>query len=227
MVPPVHFVESIRKIVLAVKRAAVGYFIMIGGTGSLHVAHENTTVVDSKDFFLAYRRGLADSHAYVSYIEQRLGPMGSSLRAYRNARLVLNETGASSEEERAAARATVEEFESPTAKEPALDFIKAARATYMFFDGNTSFNWTFVSPSALYRPGKRTGSYEVTIDYLPLKGEPKGDNPLDGRLMGITAADLAIAIADEAEARNYQHKHWTATGDLSDDTPTPPFLTLG
>lgn len=226
MVPPVPFVESIRKIVLAVKRAAVDYFIMIGGTGSLHVPHENTTVVDSKHFWLAYRRGLADSNAYVSYMEQRIGPMASSLRAYRNARLALNGAGESSEEERAAARATVEEFESPAKGEPALDFIKAARATYLFFDGNTSFNWTFVSPSALYRPGKRTGSYEVTIDDLPLKGEPKGDNPLDGRLTGISVADLAIAIADEAETRKYQYKHWTATGDLSDDTPAPAFLTL-
>lgn len=224
----VPFIEAVRKIILAVKRARVKYFIMVGGTGSLHIPHEdNICVADSKDFFLAYRRAIADSHAHVSYMEERLGPMGTSLRAYRNSRLAINGIGGPTEEDKAAARVTIREYEAKVKKDPASDFIKAARASYMFFDGNTSFNWTFVSPSALYRPGKRTGSYEVTIDNLPLKGEPRGDNRLDGRLMGISAADLAIAIADEAETQKHKYKHWTATADLSDDTPAPSYLTLG
>lgn len=221
------FIESIRRIILAVKQAGVGYFIMVGGSGSLHLPHENNIcVADSKDFFLAYRRGIADSHAHVSYMEDRLGPMGAGLRAYRNARLALNGTIDSTEEERAEARVTIKEYEQKVEQDPASAFIKAARATYMFFDGNTSFDWTFVSPSALYRPGKRTGKYDVTIDNLPLKGEPKGDNALDGRLLGISVADLAIAIADEAETQKHKYKHWTATADLSDDTPAPSYLTL-
>ncbi|KAJ2901608.1 nad-dependent epimerase dehydratase [Zalerion maritima] len=220
------FIESVRKIILAVKRAKVGYFVMVGGAGSLHVpGGDGICVADSKDFFLAYRRAIADSHAHVTYMEERLGPLGASLRAYRNARLALR-SGGGDEDGKAAARTAVEAFEAKIKQDPAGGFIKAARASYMFFDGNTSFDWTYVSPSALYRPGKRTGHYEVTIDDLPLRGEPKGDNALDGRLMGVSAADLAIAIADEVESRRYKYQHWSATSDLSDDTPAPSYVTL-
>ncbi|KAJ3540332.1 hypothetical protein NM208_g5114 [Fusarium decemcellulare] len=199
---------------------------MVGGAGSLHLPHENDIcVADSKDFFLAYRRAIADSHAHVTYMEERLGPMGGILRTYRNARLALL-AGASSNEDLDAARAIVDDYEANVKQDRASEFIKAARASYMFFDGNTSFNWTYVSPSPLYRPGKRTGSYEVTIHNLPLKGEPRGDNLLDGRLTGISAADLAIAIADEVETQQHRFEHWTASADLSDDTPAPSYLTL-
>ncbi|KAJ4157053.1 hypothetical protein NW754_008695 [Fusarium falciforme] len=222
----VPFIEAVRKIILAVKKAKVGYFVMVGGAGSLHIAHEDDLcVADSKDFFLAYRRAIADSHAHVSYMEDRLGPMGGGLRRYRNARLVLRNSDASDDEIKAA-KATVDEYEEGVKQDRASDFIKAARASYMFFDGNTSFNWTFVSPSPLYRPGKRTGSYEVTIHNLPLKGKPKGENRLDGRLTGISAADLAIAITDEVESQKHKYQHWTATADLSDDTPAPSYLRL-
>lgn len=199
---------------------------MVGGAGSLHIAHEDDLcVADSKDFFLAYRRAIADSHAHVSYMEDRLGPMGGNLRKYRNARLTLRSAGASDDAIKAA-EAIVDEYEEGVKQDRASEFIKAARASYMFFDGNTSFDWTFVSPSPLYRPGKRTGSYEVTIHNVPLKGEPKGDNRLDGRLTGISAADLAIAIADEVETKKHKYQHWTATADLSDDTPAPSYITL-
>lgn len=219
------FIEVIRKIILAVKRAKVGYFVMLGGTGSLHVPHEDgVCVADSKDFFLAYRRGIADSHAHVTYMEERLGPMGSNLRAYRNARLVLRGIDEGKKDE---AKRVVAEYETRLKQgDAAAEFIKAARTTLMFFDGNKSFDWTYVSPSALYRPGKRTGEYKVTIDNLPLKGEPKGENPLEGRLLGVSAADLAIAIADEVETRKYKYQHWSATSDLSDDNPAPSYLTL-
>ncbi|KAM0417313.1 hypothetical protein ACHAPT_012694 [Fusarium lateritium] len=216
------FIESVRKMILAVKMTRVGYFVMVGGAGSLHIPHENDAcLADSPDFLLAYRRAIADSHAHVSYMEERLGPMGAGLRKYRNARLALAAESSSPE-----AKAVVDEYEAKVQQDRASDFIKAVRAVNMFFDGNTSFNWTFVSPSPLYRPGKCTGSYEVTVRNLPLGGEIKGQNLLDGRLMGVSAADLAIAIADEVETQRYKHKHWTATGDLTDDTPAPSYLTL-
>ncbi|KAF4967735.1 hypothetical protein FSARC_4796 [Fusarium sarcochroum] len=220
------FIEVIRRIILAVKRAKVGYFVMLGGTGSLHVPHEDgICVADSKDFFLAYRRGIADSHAHVTYMEERLGPLGSNLKAYRNARLLLR---GNDEEGKDKARSVIDEYEAKLRQgDAAAEFIKAARTTLMFFDGNKSFDWTYVSPSALYRPGKRTGKYEITVNDLPLKGEPQGDNPLEGRLLGVSAADLAIAIADEVETRKYIYQHWSATSDLSDDTPAPSYLTLG
>lgn len=219
----VPYLEVIRKIILSVKLAQVKYFVMVGGTGSLHVPGTICEcAVDNPDFFLAYRRAIADSEAHTAYMEERLGPMGSALRAYRNARIADREGRASAEDV-----SVMEGYEAALKrKDKAEDFIKAGRTSYMFFDGNTSFKWTYVSPSALYRPGKRTGRYEVTIDDLPLKGLQKFSNPFEGRLCGISASDLAIAIADEVEQQKLLWKHWTATADLSDDTPAPSYVTL-
>ena len=96
----------------------------------------------------------------------------------------------------------------------------------MFFGGNTSFKWSFVSPSALYRPGKRTGKYEVSVDDMVLEGEQKSDNIFEGRLTGISVSDMAIAIADEVENEKLAYKHWGAIGDISEDKPAPAYLTL-
>lgn len=180
------------------------------------------SVLENQDWWMAYRRGIADSEAHTSYMEERLGPMGSGLRKYRNARAAEQEMNGTNE-----TRRIIEEYEDYVRKnDKALIFITACRTSFMFFDGNTSFRWTFVSPSALYRPGKRTGEYTVHFDELPLKGDQNDPTNLDGRLHGISAADLAIAIADEAEQRAKQGKHWTAYADLSDDTPTPSYVTL-
>jgi len=221
----VPFVEVIRKIILSVKVAKINYFVMVGGTGSLHVPGQfyGECAADHPEFFLAYRRALAASEAHTSYMEERLGILGSSLREYRNARIAEREGRATAE-----TKAYIEKYEGELRKkDKASDFIKAGRTTYMFFDGNTSFRWTYVSPSALYRPGKRTGQYEIVVDELPLKDQPAAsENSLDGRLLGVSVADLAIAIADEIQEQKYVGKHWSAVADLSDDTPTPSYVTL-
>lgn len=153
---------------------------------------------------------------------ERLGPLGSALRDYRNARAA-QRLGI----QNTASEATIQEYERQArSNDKALAFITGCRTSFMFFDGNTSFRWTFVSPSALYRPGKRTGHYEVLYDVLPLKGDQNDSTNLDDRLHGISAADLAIAIVDEAEQQKRPGRHWTAYGDLSDDTPTPSYVTL-
>ena len=108
----------------------------------------------------------------------------------------------------------------------ATDFIKAARTSFMFFDGNTSFPWTFLSPPPLYRSGKRAGKYEIEVNTVPLKGPQKTDNIFEGRLTGIAASDMAIAIADEAENRAHLGLHWTVSGDLSDDAPAPSYVKI-
>ena len=121
------FVETTRKIVLAVRRAKVPYFIMVGG----------------------YRRGIADSEAHVQYMEERLGHLGSSLRAYRNARLAVKNGKATEDDEK-----TIQEYEHNVLHgDYSTTFVKSCRTTYMFFDGNQSFRWSFLSPSALFRPG--------------------------------------------------------------------------
>jgi len=46
------------------------------------------------------------------------------------------------------------------------------------------------------------------------------------KLLGISIADFAIAIVDEAETEKHAFQHWTVTGSLEDDTPTPSYLTI-
>ena len=148
--------------------------------------------------------------------------MGSGLRAYRNARAAARAGKATKETEK-----VIDDYESYVrSNDKALQFITGCRTSFMFFDGNTSFRWTFISPSSLYRPGKRTGTYQVTVDVQPLKGDMTSSSELDGRLHGISAADLALAIADEIEKPEKEGKHWSAYADLSDDTPAPSYVTL-
>ncbi|KAJ5556350.1 hypothetical protein N7494_000265 [Penicillium frequentans] len=215
------YVEVVRKLILAVKLANIKYFIFVGGAGSLLVPETHESLADHPDFFLSYRRQMAESNAHVQHMEERLGPIGYDLRLYRNARLAIK-SGKSTTMDLHMIQ-TYEE--SIRENDQASDYIKAGRATLLFFEGNTSFRWTFVSPSPLYRPGPRTGSYEITIDYVPLKGVRSKENMLDGRLTGISAADLAVAIVDEIESPQLLHKHWTASADLSNDIAHPCYVT--
>lgn len=179
--------------------------------------------VDHPDFFLAYRRAISTSLAHIAYMEERLGIMGTSLRRYREARIAEREGRQTADDVR-----EIGEYEkSIRSKDQASDFIKAGRTAFMFFDGNESFKWSFVSPSALYRPGKRTGKYEISVDDMVLEGEQKeGMDVFEDRLTGISVADMAIAIADEIENQKLVGKHWSAWGDISEDLPAPSYMTL-
>ncbi|EDU50597.1 NADH-flavin reductase [Pyrenophora tritici-repentis] len=217
------FLESVRKIILAYKRSSVSYFLFVGGAGSLHVPGTADACVDHPDFFVAYRRAISTSLAHIAYMEERLGIMGTTLRRYRDARLAASAGTATQ-----ADQDVITEYEKQIrVKDNASDFIKAGRTAYLFFDGNESFKWSFVSPSALYRPGKRTGEYRISVDDMVLEGEQKeGEDIFEGRLTGISVADMAIAIADEIEQRKLVWKHWSATGDISEDVPGPAYMKL-
>jgi putative NADH-flavin reductase len=219
----VPFLETVRKLVLAVKASKVGYFLFVGGAGSLHVPNTSECCVDHPDFFMAYRRAIATSEAHICYMEERLGIIGDAIRQYRNARIAQQEGKATDEDVK-----VIAEYEADIrSKDKAADFIKAGRTAYMFFEGRTDFAWSFVSPSALYRPGKRTGKYEVSVDDMVLLGEQKeGESLFEGRLTGISVGDMAIAIADEVEGRKLVGKHWSAWGDIGDDKPGKAYLTL-
>ncbi|EUC31231.1 hypothetical protein COCCADRAFT_6851 [Bipolaris zeicola 26-R-13] len=214
------FLESVRKIILAHKLHPTSYFLFVGGAGSLHVPGTSLPCVDHPDFFLAYRRAISTSLAHIAYMEERLGIMGTALRRYRTARLA----SPPSEEDLAA----IAEYERHIqSKDDANDFIKAGRTSFMFFDGRTDFNWSFVSPPALYRPGKRTGKYEISVDDMVLLGErQEGKDIFEGRLTGISVGDMAIAIADEVEQRKLVGTHWSAWGDISEDVPAPAYASL-
>ncbi|KAF2199965.1 hypothetical protein GQ43DRAFT_456788 [Delitschia confertaspora ATCC 74209] len=218
------YIEAVRTMILAVKHSAKQpYFLFIGGAGSLHIPSTLTPCSDHPAFYLSYRRAIALSEAHIQYMEDRLGIIGDSIRTYRNARIAENDGKGTEETVR-----VISKFEDGVKrKDKASDFIRAGRTAYTFFDGNTSFQWTFVSPSALYRPGKRTGLYEISIDDMVLVGEEKeGGSVFEGRLTGISVSDMMIAIADEVEGKRMVGKHWSAWGDLSNDEPGRSYLTL-
>ncbi|KAK5125802.1 hypothetical protein LTR85_012078 [Meristemomyces frigidus] len=227
------FLETVRKIIIAVKAAQIPYLVVIGGTGSLELGptHPYQTVADSREMWLAYRRAVADSEAATAHMEERIGagnPMSAAMRSYRNARITLREGKQLSDAE----QKTIKQTEDPilTSANWIPDLPIAARATILMYEGNTSFRWSFVSPSSKYRPGPRTGRYEVVRDIVPLAPEsardPTSDNAYDGRLLGISAADLALAIADEVEKQEKVGWHWTAVAELPDDEPVTAYATI-
>lgn len=221
----VPFLETLRKILLASKAAQVGYFIMIGGCGSLFLPGTTICAVDSPKFWLAYWRSMADSYAHVTYLEKRFGNGAArpDVRAYRSARAAQRENRDTPE-----AQFVRESHEKrATENDHAKPLIMACRTSFMFFAGNTSFDWTFVSPPAMYRSGRKTGIYHTLIDCLPLKGDQNDSDIIEGRLQGISTFDFAVAVVDEAERRHFVGKHWTTWAELSDDEPAPsPYIDL-
>ncbi|KAF4554488.1 Hypothetical protein D9617_4g002430 [Elsinoe fawcettii] len=219
------FLESLRRIILASKRAGVGYFIMLGGCGSLYLPGTEINCVDSPEWWLAFWRGIADSHAHITYMERRFGE-GRRLTdvwAYRSARQALREGRDTLE----AQHVRDSNEQKALSNDHAKPLITACRTAYLFFEGNTSFRWTFLSPPAMYRSGVKTGVYHTLIDYVPLKGDQASPENLDGRLRGISAADLAVAVADEVEKRAFEGKHWTIWAEQDDVTPAPnPYIDL-
>ena len=219
------FIETTRKLIVAAKATKDLYFIMIGGTGSLELPGQKfKTAADSRDFWLAYRRSVADSEAATKHIEDRIGPgaMSEAMRAYRNARMAQRD-GNANEAEKKVIKETEDAVKYGENWIPDLPI--AARATFLMFEGNESFTWSFVSPSPRYRPGPRTGQYEVFVDEVPLSKETKGSsengNEFEGRLLGVSVAYLAVAIVDEAEKREKIGKHWSPVSEWEGDEAMP------
>jgi putative NADH-flavin reductase len=73
------------------------------------------------------------------------------------------------------------------------DFLNALRR-------ETELNWTFLSPSALFVPGERTGRFRVGGDQL-LKDK-------DGKSW-ISMEDYAIAMLAEVETPKHPHQRFT------------------
>jgi putative NADH-flavin reductase len=77
---------------------------------------------------------------------------------------------------------------------------KAARDALTALRGNTSLDWTFLSPPAMLAPGERSGKYRVGGEQLLMAGEAPA---------GISVADLAVAIADEIEQPQHLRARFT------------------
>lgn len=76
----------------------------------------------------------------------------------------------------------------------------AAREALNILRKETSLKWTFLSPSAVFEPARRTGTFRLGMDQLltDAKGESR-----------ISVEDLAIALIDELE--NPKHIRWGFT----------------
>ena len=111
------------------------------------------------------------------------------------------------------------------------DIPLAARAAFAMYEshGLQTLKWTFVSPPARFRPGPRTGKYEIWEDVVPLapaKERKESENEFDGRLLGVSVADLAVAVADEVERGELVGKHWSPASEWEGDEVYPGYLKL-
>ncbi|MGV2865674.1 NAD(P)-dependent oxidoreductase [Achromobacter sp. AGC39] len=78
-----------------------------------------------------------------------------------------------------------------------------ARAGVVFLDTlrqEKVLNWTFLSPSAMFEPGERTGSFRLGEDHLLADDEGKS---------WISMEDYAIALADEIETSQHARRRYT------------------
>ena len=66
--------------------------------------------------------------------------------------------------------------------------------------GEKELDWTFLSPSALFEPGERTGTFRIGGDQL--LADAKGASR-------ITMEDFAIALVDEIESPKHSRRRFT------------------
>lgn len=82
------------------------------------------------------------------------------------------------------------------------EYEKETRAGCVFLDrlrAEKDLNWTFLSPSALFTAGERTGNFRLGKDTLLING--KGSS--------ISFEDYAIAFADEVEKPKHPRQRFT------------------
>lgn len=61
-------------------------------------------------------------------------------------------------------------------------------------------DWTYISPSRMFVPGERTGSFRYGKDHMLMK---------DGQPTSISFQDFAIAVADELETPEHVRERFT------------------
>lgn len=200
---------------------------MIGGSAIMRVPDRPLlTACDDKRFYYAFIRGILDSEADVKHTQDWAGEDAEKLLVARQAWIAEKE-GRGTAEAGKIVEAAHGIFDM---NGPIVEFHRGGRLTAMFFHGNTSFKWTFMSTPALYRPGKCTGSYEVCFDFMPLKpakGHESGIALFDGRMHGVSLSDMALAVAEEVESQKHLWKHWCPYVPDLDDTPGPVYVKIG
>lgn len=81
--------------------------------------------------------------------------------------------------------------DTPGFPPPALPEARAGAATLAALREETGIDWTFVSPSAQFGPGTRTGKFRIGADQLLVAPDGKSH---------VSQEDFAIALLDELES---------------------------
>lgn len=84
------------------------------------------------------------------------------------------------------------------------DFIKPeatpARAALEMLRSETALDWTYLSPSMMFGPGERTGSFRLGTDMLLTAADGQSH---------ISYEDYAVALLDEIEAPKHSRQRFT------------------
>ena len=88
----------------------------------------------------------------------------------------------------------------PAFPEAAKSEARAGAEKLQALRGQNEIDWTFLSPSALFAPGERTGSYRVGAEELLTAADGKSR---------ISQEDYAIALLDEIETPRHRRERFT------------------
>lgn len=125
---------------------------------------------------LAGLTGRAGSSARLAVV----GGAGSLLVPGGNGTLAVDDPAFVAPQWRAVARASVGQY----------DVVRAA----------TGVDWTYLCPSAVFRPGARTGHFRTGADELLVDADGRSE---------ISAEDLAVALLDEIEQPSHRMRRFT------------------
>lgn len=180
-------VEGTRTIKKAFKMVHGKYLIYIGGAASLYVA-PGVQMFDDPKFPKWYYGIMPPQHLrWLASITQKDFFIDAAKRKENG------ELGIYDEDKK------LEEDVKDWTKVPLLE---GCRLALEMFESDHSFNWSFLSPAWLYRPGEATGKYELGEEFMIMKhGVPSG----------ISLPDLQLAVADEVENQALIGKHWTVS----------------
>ncbi|CAM3613200.1 NAD dependent epimerase/dehydratase family protein [Vibrio aerogenes CECT 7868] len=182
-------IEGTRSMIKAVRDAEVPYFIYVGGAASLYVKPGLQMFDDPR--FPTWYFGVQPP-AHLRWLGEITGETFFFEAADRK------ENGSIAP---GASDPFLEECIKDWRKVPLLE---GCRIALELFEDKSSFQWSFLSPPWMYRPGPGTGQYELGVDFMIFK---------NGIPSGIDLPDLALAIVDETENQRLIHKHWTVSGE--------------
>jgi uncharacterized protein len=181
--------EGTRRILQAFQRSQAQYLIYVGGAASLYVK-PGMQMFDDPRFPSWYFGVMPAPHLRWLAEITGVGFFDEAARA--------KETGLFAPED------TDPVLEANVKSWTRVPLLEGCRIALDLFSHRRDVNWSFLSPPWLYRPGPGSGRYRVGVDYMLFNG---------GVPAGIALPDLALALADEVEARAFLHKHWTVAGD--------------